>query len=71
MTATMTAPDLEFRAEQGRPVVLVTVGTTHHRFDRLMDWLESWLQAHPNQVRMIVQHGTSRLPAGAEGFAMC
>jgi UDP-N-acetylglucosamine transferase subunit ALG13 len=36
-----------------------------------MDWLESWLQAHPGEVRMIVQHGTSRLPAGAEGFAMC
>ena len=67
----MTASGVEIGPHETRPVVLVTVGTTHHVFDRLMDWLESWLAGHPGQVRMIVQHGTSRLPKGAEGFAMC
>lgn len=62
---------VEIGPDEARPVVLVTVGTTHHKFDRLMDWLESWLREHPGQVRMIVQHGSSRCPEGAEGFAMC
>lgn len=54
-----------------RPVVFVTVGTTWHNFARLMGWLESWLRAHPGEVRMIVQHGPNPCPVGAEGFAMC
>lgn len=49
---------------------LVTVGTDHHRFDRLMDWLDSWNQAHPGAVEWTVQHGSSRSLAGVEGFAM-
>lgn len=53
------------------PVVFVTVGTMHHHFDRLMDWVESWLTERPGVARVIVQHATSRLPTGAEGFAMC
>ncbi len=63
MTAPGNGPDL--------PVVLVTVGTMHHRFNRLMDWVESWLRSRPGTARVVVQHGTSRLPAGAEGFPMC
>jgi UDP-N-acetylglucosamine transferase subunit ALG13 len=54
-----------------RPVILVTVGTMHHRFNRLMDWVESWLRSRPDAARVVVQHGTSRLPDGAEGFPMC
>ena len=53
------------------PVVFVTVGTTYHTFDRLMGWLEGWLRDRPGQVRMVIQHGPSRRPDGAEGFAMC
>lgn len=48
-----------------RPLVLVTVGTDHHRFDRLMDWMERWLEDGP-PVRCVAQHGSSRAPAGAE-----
>lgn len=47
------------------PLVFVTVGTDHHRFDRLMDWMEEWLAAGPS-VRCVVQHGPARPPAGAE-----
>jgi len=55
----------------GRPLAgVVTVGTDHHRFDRLMDWLESWNAAHPGAVRWQVQHGSTRPLAGAEGFTM-
>jgi UDP-N-acetylglucosamine transferase subunit ALG13 len=49
---------------------VVTVGTDHHRFDRLMDWLERWDAANPGAVRWIVQHGSSRPMAGAEGFTI-
>ena len=54
-----------------RPLAgVVTVGTDHHRFDRLMDWLERWDAGHPGAVRWIVQHGASRPMTGAEGFDM-
>ncbi len=49
---------------------VVTVGTDHHRFDRLMDWLERWNAGNPGAVRWIVQHGSSRPMSGADGFAM-
>ncbi len=49
---------------------VVTVGTDHHRFDRLMDWLESWDARNPEAVRWTVQHGSSRPMRGAHGFAM-
>jgi UDP-N-acetylglucosamine transferase subunit ALG13 len=50
--------------------VLVVVGTDVHRFDRLMDWLETWHASRPDRPRMIVQHGSSRAPAlaGAAPF---
>ena len=55
----------------GRPLTgVVTVGTDHHRFDRLMDWLERWDAAHPGAVRWIAQYGYSRPLAGADGFVM-
>lgn len=55
----------------GTPLVgVVTVGTDHHRFDRLMDWLERWDAGHPGAVRWVVQHGASRPLAGAENFGM-
>lgn len=58
-------------ADEPLPVVFVTVGTTYHKFDRLMGWLEGWLRDRPGRVRMVIQHGPSRRPEGAEGFAMC
>jgi UDP-N-acetylglucosamine transferase subunit ALG13 len=44
----------------------MTLGTDHHAFDRAVTWMEDWL-AHSNEdVRVVVQHGSSRPPAGAE-----
>lgn len=50
-----------------RPLVVVTVGTDHHRFDRLVSWMDDWAAIHPG-VRCVVQHGSSRTPARAEGL---
>jgi UDP-N-acetylglucosamine transferase subunit ALG13 len=47
-----------------RPVVLVTVGTDHHRFDRLVRWADDWLACHP-AVRGLMQIGTSTAPRWA------
>lgn len=47
------------------PLVFVTVGTDHHRFDRLMDAIEKWGAQNPG-VRIVVQHGTGRAIDGME-----
>jgi UDP-N-acetylglucosamine transferase subunit ALG13 len=49
----------------GAPLVFVTVGTDHHRFERLMDWADAWGAAHPD-VRLFVQHGNARAVEHAE-----
>lgn len=51
-----------------RPLVVVMVGTDHHPFDRLMDWIEKWIAGRRGDVRCVVQHGSSRPPAGAECY---
>ncbi len=45
--------------------MVVSVGTYHFGFDRLMAWTESWLALHP-EAGATVQHGTSRTVAGAD-----
>ena len=46
-----------------RPLMLVTVGTDHHTFGRLMDWLDGWLAAGGKDlVWPLVQHGATRPP---------
>ena len=46
--------------------VFVTVGTDHHIFTRLLDWIGQWALQHPDAT-VVVQHGTGTLPAGCEG----
>ena len=48
----------------GGPLLLVTVGTDHHPFDRLVRWAEAWLDGHPGRLRCLMQTGTSAPPAG-------
>ncbi len=45
--------------------VLVLVGTDHHRFDRLIAWVDRW--ASDTGADVLVQHGTSRAPKVATG----
>jgi UDP-N-acetylglucosamine transferase subunit ALG13 len=47
------------------PLLLVTVGTDHHPFDRLVRWASAWLDGHPGQLRCLMQTGTSAPPATA------
>lgn len=46
------------------PLLLVTVGTDHHPFDRLVRWAAAWLDGHPGQLRCLMQTGTSAPPTG-------
>jgi UDP-N-acetylglucosamine transferase subunit ALG13 len=45
-------------------LLLVTVGTDHHPFDRLVRWAGAWLAARPGTLRCLMQTGTSAPPAG-------
>ena len=46
-------------------LLLVTVGTDHHPFDRLISWVDAWLAGGPRPLRCLMQTGTSAPPAGA------
>jgi UDP-N-acetylglucosamine transferase subunit ALG13 len=56
LTATLATP-IE------RPLVFVTVGTDSYRFDRLVEWADSWFTDDVAlRARCFVQHGTARAP---------
>lgn len=40
--------------------VVVSVGTDHHRFDRLVDWLEQTVPGSLGREEVLLQHGSSR-----------
>jgi UDP-N-acetylglucosamine transferase subunit ALG13 len=49
-------------ADTRPPRVLVTVGTDHHPFDRLIGWVNGWLEQHPEHAdSFFVQSGTASL----------
>jgi UDP-N-acetylglucosamine transferase subunit ALG13 len=53
-----------------RPLLLVTVGTDHHPFDRLIRWTDGWLTTTGSRWRCLMQIGTSTPPsAPAVGHA--
>ncbi|WP_370328125.1 glycosyltransferase [Euzebya sp.] len=52
-----------------RPFVLVTVGTDHHPFDRLVEWVDRWVAARGPAVACVVQYGTSASPTASTGTA--
>jgi UDP-N-acetylglucosamine transferase subunit ALG13 len=47
--------------------VFVTVGTDHHIFERLLDWVGAWAAERP-YATVVVQHGDGPLPAACEGY---
>lgn len=54
-------------SDRAAPLVLVTVGTDHHPFDRLVRWVDEWFAAlRPGTARCVMQTGTSRPPRHAE-----
>jgi UDP-N-acetylglucosamine transferase subunit ALG13 len=64
--ARVAAPDLP-AADRPGPRFVVTVGTDHHPFDRLIGWVNDWLVAHPEQAAdFFVQSGAATVvPAAA------
>ena len=69
MSVSAALPELEGGAA---PVftVLVVVGTDHHRFDRLVDWLDDWAERQPRPTRVVFQHGSARAPRFGEAHAL-
>lgn len=47
-------------------LIIVSVGTDHHPFDRLVTSMDKWASAHPDD-KVIVQHGTASAPSVASG----
>jgi UDP-N-acetylglucosamine transferase subunit ALG13 len=49
------------------PRLFVTVGTDHHSFDRLIEWVDAWLAYNRHRsVRCVVQVGTGTPPSHAD-----
>jgi UDP-N-acetylglucosamine transferase subunit ALG13 len=64
-----------------RPVVehqvVVSVGTDHHCFDRLVGWMDAWLEARASDdsdpsvaLAVTIQYGTSTPPRVAQGSSL-
>lgn len=43
--------------------MLVTLGTDHHRFDRLVSWVTSWSEQTEHAVQIVIQEGATPAPA--------
>lgn len=48
------------------PKVVVSLGTDHHEFNRLVDWIDRWLEYREAPVECLVQHGFSSVPQRAK-----
>lgn len=46
--------------------IVVSLGTDHHRFDRLVDWLDEWVALQYGDAHYTLQHGHSRASNLAE-----
>lgn len=51
------------------PEVVVSLGTDHHLFDRLVDWMDTWLADQVDPPSCLIQYGASRCPTNAEGVS--
>lgn len=49
--------------------MVVSVGTDHHPFSRLMDWIVRWSSSHP-ETEVFIQCGTSVPPSGLTSTAL-
>lgn len=54
--------------EPASPRVVVTVGTDHHPFDRLIGWTNDWLRQHPEHIQgFFVQSGAASVQPDCPG----
>ncbi|WP_461172292.1 hypothetical protein M1D93_15020 [Arthrobacter sp. Z1-9] len=54
----------------GTPKAVVSLGTDYHPFDRLVSWMDEWLEQQPVPPSCLMQHGYSRPPRFAAGVVM-
>ena len=52
-----------------RPLVVVTVGTDHHPFDRLVRWVDAWASTAGPSVECFIQTGTSSVVPRSAAWA--
>jgi UDP-N-acetylglucosamine transferase subunit ALG13 len=52
------------------PKIVVSLGTDYHPFDRLVSWIDEWLEQQSAPPGCLVQHGYSRPPHFAAGVVM-
>ncbi|NNF56002.1 MAG: glycosyl transferase family 28 [Acidimicrobiales bacterium] len=50
-------------------LVMVSVGTDHHPFDRLVSWMDAWAGDH-QEVEVIIQYGSADVPTNTKGDAL-
>ncbi|MFV0526051.1 MAG: glycosyltransferase [Acidimicrobiales bacterium] len=43
---------------KARPLVVASVGTDHHPFERMVGWMDEWAAEHP-EVEVLIQRGTA------------
>lgn len=60
------SPDDTLLRGDGPLAVVVTLGTDHHPFARLVAWVDDWAAAHP-EAACLIQYGTAPPPGHAEG----
>jgi UDP-N-acetylglucosamine transferase subunit ALG13 len=61
---TPVVPSASPTDQESSPLLVVTVGTDHHPFDRLVGWIDEWFATRrPRELRCLVQRGTSAPPA--------
>jgi UDP-N-acetylglucosamine transferase subunit ALG13 len=64
----MTEPAAAEARETAAPRFVVTVGTDHHPFDRLIGWTNDWLGRHPDQApAFFVQSGAASVVPACRG----
>lgn len=68
-TAAVSSPTPGVVSDASPYCVVVTVGTDHHPFDRLIGWVDTWAAVHPG-VRVLVQRGESAVPVNVESVGM-
>ncbi|MBR8741257.1 glycosyltransferase [Nocardiopsis sp. MG754419] len=66
MTEQTTSQRPHRQDDHTHPDVVVSVGTDHHAFDRLVRWVDDYARRHPD-LRVLVQHGHSAAPSSSTG----
>lgn len=59
----------EFEDEPGAELVVVSVGTDHHPFERLAQWTANWATTR-STAKVVLQRGSAGAPAGLESHEL-